>query len=113
MLLVDLGMLAMLGDGEEEGEFLSCLLWVVAGLVLKDFFEALEGLFLNSLVTRRGVLLGCDSDLLGMFRDKVMLGEVGSEEAGSVFGSDLDCIVKGEEGVGREVKGLSCCFSLS
>ena len=109
-------MLAMPGEVEEEGESLSCLLWVVVGLVVKVFSGTLEGFFLNSLVTRggvRGVLLDCDSDLLGMFRDEVMFGEVGSEGTGSVFVSDLDCVLKGEEGVGREVKGLSCCFSLS
>ena len=85
-------MLAMLGEVEEGGVSLSCLLWVVVGLVVKVFSGALEGFFLNSLVTRegvRGLLLGCD-------RVEVMLGDVGSEGAGSVF-----VVVRGGVGGGE------------
>ena len=93
------GVLFMLGKVDKVdwwGEALSFLLRAVVVLVVAALSKAFKGFDSELLVTWegvRGLLLGCD-------RVVVMLGDV-------VIGG---AIVRG---VGREVKLLSCCFSLS
>ena len=81
------------------GGALSCLLRAVVVLVVAALSKAFKGFDSELLVTWegvRGLLLGCD-------RIVVMLGDV-------VIGG---AIVRRVGEVGREVKWLSCCFSLS